>query len=261
MLEVHEWGDAAAPAIVCLHGITGSGARYRRLAEERLAARFRVLAPDLRGHGDSTYEPPWDLDTHLADIVEAVGARGVESATWLGHSFGGRLVLELVTRDLAPVERVILLDPAIWVPPALAHERAELARPDRSYDSLAEAVERRYAESNLHETPRELLEVELAEELRDSPDGRLRYRYCQSTVVAAYGELAKPPPLAPLGVPALLIHGAVSDVMPDYAVAFCRDTYGPLLEVATVPGGHVLLWDAFDETAEAIERFLTRTEA
>ena len=51
-LHVERWGDPAAPRAVCLHGITGHGGGWRRLAETRLAG-FHVLAPDLIGHGSS----------------------------------------------------------------------------------------------------------------------------------------------------------------------------------------------------------------
>src|SRR5438094_4954522 len=93
-LHLHEWGDPSAPAVVCLHGVTGHGRRFRRLAEERLAERFRVLAPDLRGHGRSDWEPPWTLRANLADVLETVGAAGVDRAGRLGHSYGGRLILD-----------------------------------------------------------------------------------------------------------------------------------------------------------------------
>ncbi|MDQ3993500.1 MAG: alpha/beta hydrolase, partial [Actinomycetota bacterium] len=95
-LHVHEWGEVGAPPLVCLHGVSGHGRRFRRIVEERLAARFHVLAPDLRGHGRSGWDPPWNLATHLADVVETVvDDAGVDHAIWLGHSFGGRLILDL----------------------------------------------------------------------------------------------------------------------------------------------------------------------
>ena len=47
-LNLHEWGDTGAPVVVCLHGLNAHGRRFRRLAEDSLADRFRVLAPDLR---------------------------------------------------------------------------------------------------------------------------------------------------------------------------------------------------------------------
>lgn len=221
-----------------------------------MAARFRILAPDLRGHGRSDYEPPWDLATHVGDLAETAGALGIERAVWIGHSFGGRLVLELTAQSPERVERAVLLDPAVWVPPPVALARAEEQRTDTSFGSVEEALEARIASSGLRHTPRELLEEEMADHLERGPDGRLRYRYCASAVVAAFGELAKAPPLAELRAPTLLVRGAESDVVPDLAVDFSRSTYGPLLEVSTVPGGHNVLWDAFSETADAIEAFL-----
>ena len=76
ILHLHEWGDRDAPPVVCLHGVTGHGRRFRKLAQDVLARRFRVLAPDLRGHGESGYEPPWDLATYLEDVVETASAVG-----------------------------------------------------------------------------------------------------------------------------------------------------------------------------------------
>ena len=52
-LYVHEWGDPGAPPVLCLHGVTSHGERYRRLAELRWSDHFRVVAFDLRGHGRS----------------------------------------------------------------------------------------------------------------------------------------------------------------------------------------------------------------
>src|SRR5436309_7970401 len=119
-LHVHEWGDRDAPPLVALHGVTAHGRRFQRLADERLASRFRVIAPDLRGHGRSDWEPPWTFETHVADIVETLDALGVDQADIVGHSFGGRLVLELAAAHPTRVRRAVLLDPAIRVLPHVA---------------------------------------------------------------------------------------------------------------------------------------------
>ena len=79
-LNLHEWGDPAAPPVVCLHGVNAHGRRFRKLAEERLARRYRVLAPDLRGHGTSGWEPPWTFATHAHDVLETLDAAGVQRA-------------------------------------------------------------------------------------------------------------------------------------------------------------------------------------
>jgi lipase len=252
-LNLHEWGDPAAPALVCLHGVQGHGARFRKLAEERLAGRFRVLAPDLRGHGFSGWEPPWSLATHLEDVVETVRGAGVERGDWIGHSFGGRLVLEL-TEEL--VERSVLLDPAIRIRPSVALDLAEEERRGRTFETADEAVRARLESGRLFHTPRELLEEEMRAHLHAVEDGRLRPRYLPSAVVAAFGELALPPPV-PSKVPTLLVVGERSYlVLPEQEEAL-RERLGGLLTTVRVPGGHNVLWDAFDATADAVEAFLS----
>lgn len=258
-LHAYEWGDVDAAAVVCLHGITGHGLRFRRLAEERLAERFRVVALDLRGHGWSEFEPPWDLPTHLEDIEETVALLGIESAAWIGHSFGGRLVFELARRAPERVERAVLLDPAVWVPPPIALERAEEALGEQSFATVEEAVAYRVATSGGELTPAEVLDEDVAQHLVASDDGGFRFRYCRSAVVAALGELAKsPPPFEALRLPTLLVRGLSSEVVPDVLVDVFREGVGELLEVVDVDGGHSVLWDAFGDTADAIERFLAR---
>jgi lipase len=252
VLLLHEWGDPDAPPVLCLHGVTGHGRRFRRLAEERLALRHRVLAPDLRGHGRSSWEPPWTLAQHLEDVRETLEAAGVERATVIGHSFGGRLALELTAAGVA--ERSVLLDPVVWVPPAIALERAEHQRADRSFADDEDARADRAPLSPL--APRELIDEEFREHLVRGDDGRLRFRYSQAAVVAAYGELAqRPPAWELLQVPTLLVVGADTDVVPPAIVDALRSELRDL-EVVTVPGRHVVLWDAYEETAGAIAAFL-----
>jgi lipase len=254
-LHVHEWGAPDAPVVVCLHGVQAHGLRFRKLAEERLGSRFRVLAPDLRGHGRSTWEPPWSLRRHVADVVEVLDRSGLDRATVVGHSFGGRLTLELTA--LERVERAVLLDPAVWVPPPIALERADEERRERSFASIEEAVEARQPTARL--APHPFLVEEMQNHLVHGADGRWRYRYSQSAVVAMYGELSKPPPdWERVQVATLLVVGAETDVVPEPVVDALRFELGELLEVVTVPGGHIPLWDAFEQTADAIERFLVQ---
>src|SRR5436309_6185034 len=142
-LHLHEWGNPGAPAVVCLHGVNAHGRRFRRLAEERLAARFRVLAPDLRGHGQSDWDPPWTIATLVHDVLETLDAAGVRRAHWIGHSLGGRLILE--TAALAPdrVDLAVLLDPAVQLLPHVGYDFAERERADNSFANPEEAIQSR----------------------------------------------------------------------------------------------------------------------
>jgi lipase len=253
-LALHAWGDPSAPRVVCLHGVTGHGRHFAMLAEDALDA-FHVVAPDLLGHGSSPYEPPWDIGSHLDAILKTVG---IAPSVFIGHSFGGRLAFEIAARRPELVKRLVLLDPAIHLLPHVALFAAENARKDRSYISFDEGIERRYVESQLHQSPRELVEAELRAHLVPDDEGLYRYRYCQSAVVAAYGEMASAAaPFESVRIPTLLVLGEQSYLPYDHLLDAHRAALGELLEVVVVPGGHTVLWDAFEETAEAIAAFLS----
>jgi lipase len=252
-LHVERWGDPAAPRVVCLHGITGHGGGWRRLAETRLAG-FHVLAPDLIGHGSSPYEPPWSIAEHVDTLLATLGE---EPSVWIGHSFGGRLAFELAVRRPDAVERLVLLDPALQIDAQIALYVAEDGRKDRSFASFDEGVDRRFGESFLSRASREVVAGDLAGYLVESDDGRWRYRYSQSAVIAAYGEMSSvPPPFTLARIPTLVVLAADSYVPYDHLREAHREALGDLLEVVTVPGGHTVLWDAFEETGAAIDAFL-----
>jgi lipase len=247
-LNAHEWGEPGGAAVVCLHGVTGHGARFRALAT-RLEGR-RVVGLDLRGHGRSTWEAPWDVETHVADLLETAAALGIESAAWVGHSFGGRLVAELALRRPDVVDRAVLLDPALHVAPPEATTRAGVMRPDTSFASPDEAIDARLADGSLFTTPRALLEDEAAAHLEQGPDGRWRWRFSPLAVIAAWSAMASTAPSLP-AAPTLVVLGErswIPNELPDR----------PGLEVVRVPGGHSVLWDDFDATAEAVASFLQR---
>ena len=240
---MHEWGGAGAPPLVCLHGVTAHGERFRQLAEERWASRFHVLAPDLRGHGRSGWDAPWDFATHVADLVETFG--GLGRATWLGHSFGGRLVLELARRHPGLVERAVLLDPAIQVLPHVAAAIADLERAEPVYDSVDAYLDSRTDSGGMD---RARAHADMSLHVDVLPGGRVRRRTCQAAVVAIYGELATEPPPPP-EAPTLLLYA------PDYGLV--REEQATQYEhVVAVPGMHMVMWSAFDATADAVERFL-----
>ena len=252
-LRLRQWGDPALPALVCLHGVTSHAGHFTQLAL-RLQDRFNVVALDLRGHGDSPWEPPWHLEQHVGDVLERA-PQG--RSTWLGHSFGARVAFEVAAARPERVERLILLDPAIQIHPAVGLHAAENARRERSYASFDEAIDRRFEESVLHRAPRELVADELREHLLEDGEGRWRYRYSQSAVVAAYGEMSRDhPAFERVRVPTLLVLGEDSYLPYDHLLDGHAASLGDLLQVVRVPGGHTVLWDALDETAAAVERFL-----
>jgi pimeloyl-ACP methyl ester carboxylesterase len=112
---IESWGDRG-PTIVCVHGMTSSRKAWVRLAE-RFSGRYRIVAFDQRGHGDSAdVRGPMHLDRHVADL-HAVLAKVGDTAALLGHSWGGSVAI-LAGRDSA-VRGVVAIDPVLRVPPGV----------------------------------------------------------------------------------------------------------------------------------------------
>jgi lipase len=255
LLHVHEWGDREAQAVVCLHGVTAYGGRFKQLAEERLAERFHIVAPDLRGHGRSGWEPPWTFETHIADLIETIDALGLEQPDWVGHSFGGRLILELAARHPERIRRAVLLDPAIHVLPHIAAQVASAELADPVWDSVEAYVASRTDAGGMDEAR---AVADLALHVDELPDGRIRRRTSQAAVVAIYGELAtEPPPPETLTMPTLLLHAPAYGLVRDEHL----EAYADRAEFVTVDGMHMVMWAAFDDVATAIERFLENPRA
>jgi lipase len=255
-LHVHEFGPSAGRTVVALHGLTGAATVYRRLAHR--LPDFRLVAPDLRGHGGSAADPPWDLSAHLRDVRETLDAAGIARAPFIGFSFGGRLAMELVLLDRSRVEKLVLLDPAIQIPPDAASARATELLADTSWGSVGEAIEARVASGIAPYSPREHWEL-WAQGLVTGADGRVRLPFFRPAAITMFSELVTPPPLfEKLRVPTLLIAGSESPLV----TAKQRERYkydlAENLEIVTVRAKHNLIADAADEVATAVRAFLAR---
>ncbi|GAB3273773.1 alpha/beta fold hydrolase [Kineosporia babensis] len=105
-LAVKEWGSGPRRALL-IHGATSTKETMTPLAEELVQRGYRVIAPDLRGHGESPRGEHYALQALADDVVETVG-EPVELA--VGHSLGGK-VLPWAVKDLK-ARRALYLDPA-----------------------------------------------------------------------------------------------------------------------------------------------------
>src|SRR5437879_5906922 len=89
-----EWGAATAPALVLLHGVTGHARTWDDEARA-LASRYRVLALDQRGHGDSGPAPDGDytVAAMARDLTAFADALGLARMAIVGLSMGGRVAI------------------------------------------------------------------------------------------------------------------------------------------------------------------------
>ncbi len=233
-----------------VHGVRNTGLRYRRLAEEGLPG-VRVLAPDLRGHGASTWDPPWDPATHVADLVEAMDAEGLGAAPVAGHSFGGLLALRLAAAAPERVSALALLDPAVSLPPGTCAAQAEADRTDEGWASVEEARAARLALRP--EGARDTVEEDLAGFLARGPDGRVRFRFSRPAAICAWSAMAAPPPsLAGYPGPVLLVPALRERYVTEALRVSLAADLGPRLGERGIDAGHMLLWDAREELAAVL---------
>jgi pimeloyl-ACP methyl ester carboxylesterase len=92
-LHLLEWSREGV-ALLLLHGFGNEAHIWDDLAPA-LAPHYRVLALDLRGHGDSGWDPErrYDYEDHVADLEALVEALGIERLVLVGHSLGGRVAM------------------------------------------------------------------------------------------------------------------------------------------------------------------------
>ena len=133
------------PVLVLVHGIAGSSTTWDLLTP-RLADRYTVIAPDLLGHGESA-KPRGDysLGAYASGIRDLLGVLGHDRATFVGHSLGGGIAMQLayqfphmaerlvligsggLGREVSPLLRAVSLPGAEYVLPVLLTGRAHLA--------------------------------------------------------------------------------------------------------------------------------------
>ena len=100
----------SGPVVVLLHGITSDSTTWSRVMPY-LARRFTVIAPDLIGHGDSD-KPRGDysLGAHASVLRDLLLSLGHSRATFVGHSLGGGIVMQLSYQFPEMCERLVLVD-------------------------------------------------------------------------------------------------------------------------------------------------------
>jgi esterase len=115
-LRIHylEWGAADAAPVVCVHGYTGSADAFNALARH-LQHRLRIIAPDVRGHGESQWsaEGAYGYLDQMSDVATLVDRLELEKFALIGTSMGGVIAMayagahpgrlkSLVINDIGP---------------------------------------------------------------------------------------------------------------------------------------------------------------
>ena len=244
-LHVLEWGDAAAAPMVCVHGYTSSAQAFNAFARQ-FQDRYRIVVPDVRGHGESAWSPAGAYAYHdqVADLAALVDRLGLARFTLVGTSMGGIIAMAYAGAHPDRLERLVINDIGPDVETGSGRITQMVgSRPDE-FATLEDAMAYRRAMSPIGAGRTDDDQRELAlGVLRQRPDGRWIWKmdpaYIRQRVER--GAPARPalwPVLERLPCPTLVVWGTDSDVLSEAQARRMVATL-PRGELLAVPGvGH-----------------------
>ncbi len=190
VLHVHRYGPSRPPQVLAIHGLTGHGRRWQTLATVHLP-EVAIVAPDLIGHGRSSWAAPWTstrMSPHWPSLLDA-DAEG--PVVVVGHSFGGAVALSLAAARPDLVASLVLLDPAVGLDGGWMRDIADdmFASPDYTDREEARAEK---AGGSWGEVEPDELDRDLDEHLMELPNGRHGWRISIPAMMSYWSELARP---------------------------------------------------------------------
>lgn len=220
-LELHylDYGTKGKPPMLCVHGGAAHGHWFDFIAPG-FTADYHVLSLDLRGHGDSEpVDPPaYTYADYAADIDKVVHALDLRDFVLMGHSMGGTVCLLYAAKHPGRVKKLIVVDSTVNLSAERIGRLRDIGtRPGRDYDSKEEMVSKyRLRPGHPQATPEVVRYV--AERSVKEVGGAWRYKFDRA--VYATREIFDGTPLwSDIGIPALLVKGAMSERITPEVVA------------------------------------------
>jgi len=263
-VHVVEWGAAAQPPLLLLHGGMAH-ARWWDFVASRLAERAHVFAVDLPGHGESPWlEPARYAHVELAVVRELLAAL-LPGARWTlgGHSNGGLQAVVVASDGEPSIARLVIVDiPRDPTGDRLVRSGSGFRRmPQPRWPSRRAAVDAFRLFPRDGDAPPDVLRRLAEHSVREQDDGtwtsKFDWRYFRERDPAAPNPYAGfGARLARLPCPTLVVRGERSSIQSDEDHAAILATI-PRARGAVIAGaGHNPHVERPDETAAAIARFL-----
>ena len=256
-LHYVDWGTPEQPPVLLLHG--GSAhARWWDFVVPYLVERYRCIALDLRGHGESGWPATGDysLAAHAGDVAALVAGLALPGVAVVGHSFGG-FVAMVYARDAGRhLSGLVIVDSRARIGERSARLLQALRKlPHPRYASLAEAAQRfRLMPASTTAEPSVLAHV-VRHAVIQTADGTYTLKFDRRALSGAPAQDLTPA-LAAVQCPILAVRGAQSEVVSAAALAEFPAA-NPRARTAEVAGAHHhVMLDRPAELARAIRAFL-----
>jgi lipase len=251
-LNVYRYGPAGPARILAIHGLTGQGRRWEPLANRHLP-EFSIAAPDLLGHGRSSWDAPWTIEANVAALAALLDADSGGPVTVVGHSFGGAIALALAATRPDLVAALVLLDPAVGLDGQRMRIIADAMMESPDYTDRDEARNEKVSGSWADVAAAEV-DAELDEHLVALPNGRFGWRISVPAMMSYWSELARSIALPPKGIPTTLVRAKLTDppYVSDELVEALSDRLGSGFTLVDFDCNHMVNLAKPAETAEVI---------
>ncbi|WP_025735729.1 alpha/beta fold hydrolase [Mycobacterium genavense] len=238
-LHVHRFGPPGPVQMLALHGLTGHGQRWQLLGDQ--LPEIAIAAPDLLGHGRSSWAAPWTIDANIAALAALLDEVAQAPVLVVGHSFGGGLAMHLAAVRPDLVAALLLLDPAVGLDGQWMRQIAEAMFSSPDYPDPAEARMEK-ATGSWADVDASALDAELDEHLVRLPSGRYGWRVSVPAMMSYWSELARPTVFPPAGTPTTLVRAAwtTPPYVTDELVDGLRERLGSDFELLTYECNHMV---------------------
>jgi pimeloyl-ACP methyl ester carboxylesterase len=263
-LDLHylDWGNEGADPIVCVHGYTGSAVAFNGMARH-FCNRFRIVALDVRGHGESAWSPDgaYQYADQVSDLAAFVDHLGLARFTLIGTSMGGIISMAYAADHAERLARLVINDIGPDQEAGSTRITQMVGSRPESFPWLDEAIEYRRDTSPITaaRSPQDQRELALGV-VKQRADGRWVWKMDPAYITQRVERGApKRPPLWPvlerLQCPTMLIWGTDSDVILEPQARRMIDVL-PRGELVVVPGvGHAPALIE-EPVIQALEKFL-----
>lgn len=257
-LHCLEWNRGAdGPTLVLLHGNSANAWWWQQFADAA-ARRFRLIAIDQRGHGDSEWvrPPAYSPQDYAGDLGRVVRQLGLTRPFLAGHSMGGISVLAFVKDNPAAARAAVAIDVAVTSSRGRDRYLSRLkALPTVTYADLATARSRFRLMPKEGDVPPEALTAIAERSFLRTADGRYSLKFDRESFFGGDG-LNVLAAIEQVRVPLLLMRGEFSRIMTAESSARAAGS-NPRAHLVVIPGTHHhLILERPDLVASEIERFI-----
>ncbi len=241
--------------MLALHGLTGHGQRWQQLGD--YVPEISIAAPDLLGHGRSSWAAPWTIDANVAALGALLDEVADAPVLVVGHSFGGGLAMHLAAVRPDLVAALLLLDPAVGLDGGWMREIADAMISSPDYPDPGQARMEK-ATGSWADVDAGVLDAELDEHLVRLPSGRYGWRVSVPAMMSYWSELARPAVLPPAGTATTLVRAKWTSppYVTDQLIAGLQERLGPDFELLDFECNHMVPGAKPTEVAALIRKQL-----